>query len=218
MNSSNANEYGNNSPQSISGFTGYLNSILVNLHGEMVPVPPLRNYADGAKDPDYFWFGRGVTATPRAWRAATHADHLSNNGLTTATLRVYAWDMTPILDPVSSTVEDDTINYVTVFLPGLSVSQNSGSNNIQEVDRLRGNSRYSYYWVTNTASSWQSSTDVSGDPGGQGNSIYTDDPNGNFQTGTFWAENYKPFARQSGVRIVFQGTTPTARPYAGVPN
>ena len=54
MNSSNAKLY-NNSNQT---FASYLNSILVNLHGEMVPVPPLRNYGDGAKDPDRFWFNR----------------------------------------------------------------------------------------------------------------------------------------------------------------
>ena len=196
-----------------TSFAGYLNSILVNLHGEMVPVPPLRNYGDGARDPDYFWFGRGA-GTPRAWRAATHADHLANDGSATVTLRVYAWDMNPPGDPISNATEDDTINYISVFLPGVALS------NLQEVDQLRGNSRYSYQWYADTTSTAVSATD-NYDPNNLGNSILTDEATGNTGNARWWAEDsYGPANNRSeqGLRLVFQGTTPTARPFAGAPN
>jgi hypothetical protein len=209
MNSVNPSLYNN-----LNGsFAGYLNSVLVNLHGEMVPVPPLRNYGDGAKDPDYFWFGRGA-GTPRAWRAATHADHLANDGSSTVTLKVYAWDMNPPGDPISNATEDDTINYISVFLPGVALA------NLQEIDQLRGNSRYSYKWYADTTSTATTSTD-NFDPNNLGNSILTDDPSGNTGNARWWAEDsYGPANNRSeqGLRLVFQGTTPTARPFAGAPN
>jgi hypothetical protein len=210
MNSASPSLY-NNANQS---FAGYLNSILVNLHGEMVPVPPLRNYGDGARDPDYFWFGRPGGATARAWRAATHADHLANDGAATITLKVYAWDMNPPADPISNATEDDTINYISVFLPGVGLS------NLQEVDRLRGNSRNFYQWMANLTGTAATTTDTF-DAGNLNNAILTDGVGGNLALATWWAEDaYNPYNNRSetGLRVVFQGTTPTARPFAGAPN
>jgi type II secretory pathway pseudopilin PulG len=186
MNSSNTSLFGNSDPISNQGgFPGFLNSILVNLHGEMVPVPPLRNYADGARDPDTFYFNRtngaGLTLTARAWRAATHADHLANVS-PTATLRVYAWDMNPPGDPIGNATEDDTINYITVFFPGLTVE-----NNLTQVSRLRGNSRHSYKWMSGVT---QSAGDT--DPGSVNGNLITDSLSGTTYTATWWADDYKP--------------------------
>ena len=136
------------------------------------------------------------------------------NTTATLSLSVYAWDMNPPADPMSNATEDDVVNYITVFLPGV------GLNNLQEVDRLRGNSRYSYQWYRNLTATCQNTTDAT-DPNNAGNQIKTDDPNGNTGTATFWAEDsYGPSNGRSeqGLRIVLQGTTPTARPFAGAPN
>ncbi len=37
------------------------NAILVNLHGELLPMPPLRNYSDPAKDVEHYPYVRAVT-------------------------------------------------------------------------------------------------------------------------------------------------------------
>ncbi len=44
----------------------YHNAILINLHGELLPMPPARNYSDAAKIPD----------TRPGWRAVTHPELL----------------------------------------------------------------------------------------------------------------------------------------------
>jgi len=45
----------------------YHNAILINLHGELMPLPPARNYSDAAKDPE----------VRRGWRAVTHPERLA---------------------------------------------------------------------------------------------------------------------------------------------
>ncbi len=44
----------------------YKNAIIVNLHGELLPMPPTRNYSDAAKDPEL----------RRGWRVVTHPERL----------------------------------------------------------------------------------------------------------------------------------------------
>ena len=72
-----------------SGDIAYRNSIILNLHGELVPIVPLRNYSDAAKDPELFYSG----GTSKAYRAVSHFDQLH---YTTAsedpTLHVYAYN------------------------------------------------------------------------------------------------------------------------------
>ncbi|MBN1620995.1 MAG: prepilin-type N-terminal cleavage/methylation domain-containing protein [Endomicrobiales bacterium] len=48
-----------------SNSTTYKNIILLNLHGEMVPLPPMRNYSDAAKDPINYPYARVVTHPQR---------------------------------------------------------------------------------------------------------------------------------------------------------
>lgn len=75
--------------------TEYTNAILINLHGELFPFPPIRNYSDPAKAPE--------TASLRWLRAVTHPEKLAYNTATTATsyptvdsndikLRVYTYE------------------------------------------------------------------------------------------------------------------------------
>ena len=43
----------------------YRNAIVINLHGELFPFPPIRNYSDAAKDPPRFPYVRAVTHPER---------------------------------------------------------------------------------------------------------------------------------------------------------
>lgn len=55
----------------------YHNAIIVNLHGELLPMPPLRNYSDAARDPgriDYY-SGSYISWHPH-WRSVTHPEKL----------------------------------------------------------------------------------------------------------------------------------------------
>ncbi len=45
----------------------YHNAILINLHGELIPLPPARNFSDAAKDPE----------ARQGWRVVTHPERLA---------------------------------------------------------------------------------------------------------------------------------------------
>jgi len=55
----------------------YHNAIIVNLHGELLPMPPLRNYSDSARDPGHIdpVSGLFVQWHPH-WRAVSHPEKL----------------------------------------------------------------------------------------------------------------------------------------------
>lgn len=59
----------------------YKNAILINLHGELFPFPPLRNYSDAAKDPAVY---------PNV-RAVTHPQQLRYTNTDAIALRVYSY-------------------------------------------------------------------------------------------------------------------------------
>ena len=59
----------------------YRNAIVINLHGELFPFPPVRNYSDAAKD-------------PRQWpnvRVVTHPERLRYTNANDVRLRVYSY-------------------------------------------------------------------------------------------------------------------------------
>ena len=60
----------------------YRNAIFINLHGELVPFPPVRNYSDAAKEP---------TGFPNA-RVVTHPQKLCFSQTDPLVLRVYAYN------------------------------------------------------------------------------------------------------------------------------
>jgi prepilin-type N-terminal cleavage/methylation domain-containing protein len=66
----------------------YTNAIVVNLHGELLPFPPIRNYSDAAKDPG------GASALQNV-RVVTHPEQLRYLNATDVKLRVYSYTMTP---------------------------------------------------------------------------------------------------------------------------
>ncbi|MFH0887961.1 MAG: hypothetical protein V1871_01985 [Planctomycetota bacterium] len=59
----------------------YRNSLFINLHGELLPMPSIRNYSDAAKDPD----------TYSQWRIVTHPENLRYGLAENLKLRVYAY-------------------------------------------------------------------------------------------------------------------------------
>ena len=68
----------------------YTNALIINLHGELMPFPPVRNYSDAAKSP-------GNAALLNV-RAVTHSEQLVYAAGNAVRLRVYTYN-----DPVSAT-------------------------------------------------------------------------------------------------------------------
>jgi Tfp pilus assembly protein PilV len=67
----------------------YTNAILINLHGELLPFPPVRNYSDAAKDPSM----TGTAGNPnlRNVRVVTHPENLRYLNSDNVNLRVYSY-------------------------------------------------------------------------------------------------------------------------------
>jgi type II secretory pathway pseudopilin PulG len=66
--------------------SNYRNAIVINLHGELFPFPPIRNYSDAARDPDTF------TDITRGFpRAVTHPENLHYGNGDNLVLRVYSY-------------------------------------------------------------------------------------------------------------------------------
>ncbi len=86
----------------------YTNSLFFNLHGELIPLPPVRNYSDPAKSP----------ANYRHLRVVSHPEKLRYNSWEDPKLRVYAYYTFP--DSFSGSSSVDTI---CVFFPGLTIDE-----------------------------------------------------------------------------------------------
>lgn len=64
----------------------FRNAIFINLHGELFPFPPIRNYSDPAKDPETF-----TNVTQGFPRAVTHPENLHYDNNQVVKLRVYSF-------------------------------------------------------------------------------------------------------------------------------
>ncbi|MGZ5472514.1 MAG: type IV pilus modification PilV family protein [Thermoanaerobaculia bacterium] len=96
----------------------YRNAIIINLHGELFPFPPVRNYADAAKLPDSF---------PNV-RVVTHPERLTYANDKPLTLRVYSYHTNVIdLDAAAAVLSKP----ITIRLKGISWSP--VSSNIQAI-------------------------------------------------------------------------------------
>lgn len=82
------------------------NALLVNLHGELYPFPPIRNYSDPAKDPS----GR-----PQR-RAVTHPEQLRYGNSDDISLRVYSY----LTDPDDGSLPGRLTDSITVLVKGVS--------------------------------------------------------------------------------------------------
>lgn len=83
----------------------YKNSILINLHGELLPFPPVRNYSDPAKDPESHPNIRVVTHPERLWYANTDS----------VRLRVYSY----LTDPAAVGAPDHLHDPISIVLKGV---------------------------------------------------------------------------------------------------
>jgi len=188
------------------------NAIVLNLHGELVPVPPIRNYSDAAKDPLYFQAGNGQGLGARSYRVVSQPEGLYYPTGVTVGVNVYAYDANPSEIPNSLCITCTAINTdadprevvnATLFIPGATVS------NLYQVIRTQGNSQTPYYRF------------ISGTGGApflpyNGNTVITDASSATTLGATFYADNFTPSNRSvSGLRIQLLGITPTARPYFG---
>ena len=78
----------------------YRNAIIINLHGEMLPMPPLRNYSDPAKRPE------SGTASHHMYRIVSHPENLRVASGGEVRLRVYPFVADPSAFPNSGATFD----------------------------------------------------------------------------------------------------------------
>jgi prepilin-type N-terminal cleavage/methylation domain-containing protein len=110
---------------------GLKNAIIVNMHGELVPLPPMRNYSDAAKDPQAY---PSTDPVLRNVRSVAHPEQLRYNAGSMMNIRVYTYvtDLT--------VAEGDLLPLMTVC-----VSTEMAAANIS-VRKMSGNSGTDYSW------------------------------------------------------------------------
>ena len=118
----------------------FKNILFVNLHGELLPLPPMRNYSDPAKD---------HADRPRM-RVVVHPQQMKYNAGDDIYLRVYAYAVNP--DTVATNTTVDTI---TIFFPYANINSSSFT-----ISKLEGNDTVAYQWITGGGSSLGYSIDT----------------------------------------------------------
>jgi len=169
------------------------NSIIVNLHGEMMPILALRNVSDPAKDPTEF--------PTKPYRAVTHPEQLvfdTSKG-ETPTLRVYAYEA---VSGGGSAPEGDAINVVTLFIPGMTCR------NLSDLQGLTGSSTVMYNWN----SRFNGCTSCAGVIADSTPAQYSGDPRPYWISSTArdWDADWY---QQKGLRIHLYGVSATARAF-----
>ena len=132
----------------------YRNAIFINLHGELFPFPPVRNYSDAAKEPSGY---------PNI-RAVTHPEYLRyQNNTPNIKLRVYSYRMDP--DNSTATQNRDWLGQgvgtpvpIVVTLKGISWTPTPSSTDVVAIvggtdqDGVAGADAYNAVNAPNTAS------------------------------------------------------------------
>lgn len=104
----------------------YENALIINLHGELFPFPPVRNYSDAAKDP---------AGRPNV-RVVTHPEKLRYDNAEDVNLRVYSY----LTDPDDGSLPDRLDVPISVLikglnnLPNLTVTEIEGGLDLNPVD------------------------------------------------------------------------------------
>ncbi|MGA0867605.1 MAG: type II secretion system protein [Planctomycetota bacterium] len=102
----------------------YRHALLINLHGELLPVPPLRNYSDPAKLPEEL---PGVRVVTHPEELRTQSPVGAPSGVTTdVRLRVYAYMTNEDWKPSYGVMPDDHPILVEVMDMDLTDGSNSG--------------------------------------------------------------------------------------------
>ncbi|MEZ6038090.1 MAG: hypothetical protein R3F29_11445 [Planctomycetota bacterium] len=127
----------------------YKNALIINLHGELLPMPALRNYSDAAKDPE----------NHPEWRVVTHPEELrtkNNDAGTTDSVKLRMYAYKSGYGSVADTVMSDPM---VVEIVGVDLTDSSDPARLDSHARLEnvpggvvvnGNDLY--------AASWQSAT------------------------------------------------------------
>lgn len=79
----------------------FRNALLINLHGELLPLPPVRNYSDPAR-----------SRRQPGVRVVTHPERLQYRGTDDVKLRVYSFVTDPDSVAAGKTLEEDVVLYV----------------------------------------------------------------------------------------------------------
>jgi type II secretory pathway pseudopilin PulG len=188
-----------------------INSIVINLHGEMVPVVPLRNVSDAAKDPEYY-----ATAAPgRGFRVVTHPRKLHyDSAADPLILDTYAYDATAAYAATAPS-ETQLIDSATLFIP------NASTSDLESVERLQGSSSKPYHWYgwyAYQGTSWtaRSVGGVAQTPWQATSGALHDGVLPQAGDSTWVADDYADTVNgRTGLRIRFFGVSATARAYAG---
>lgn len=109
----------------------YENAIFINVHGELLPLPPMRNYSDPAKDPLMY----------ENVRVVTHPQKLNYDSGVEARLRVYAY--------LAGTSTQTIVSSITVAMRGVDLSNPTDLT----IWRLNGSSDTAYGWEDATGGS-----------------------------------------------------------------
>jgi len=89
------------------------NMLLINLHGELIPLPPMRNYSDAARvGPNW----SGFTGTEH-WRAVSHPGQLQYPSGNAVTVRVYSYVTNP-----NSVADGTVLPTMTVYFPTIGLN------------------------------------------------------------------------------------------------
>ena len=106
----------NSEPQS------FTNSLIMNLHGELLPMPAMRNYSDAAKDPALPGYPNGLSGSggPNI-RVVTHPERLHFRTSDNLNLRVYAYydgmDGTGGITSPANYPATAAVSQITILLP-----------------------------------------------------------------------------------------------------
>lgn len=130
----------------------YRNAIIINLHGELFPFPPVRNYADAAKNP----------ATLADVRVVTHPERLHSGNADAVALRVYSYHMKPdsapawLNQPITITLKNISWNPVPSDIRAITGGVDF-NNDTRADDYSRGNASTTPSPITAPTQMWWSS-------------------------------------------------------------
>ncbi|OGS47436.1 MAG: hypothetical protein A2539_08505 [Elusimicrobia bacterium RIFOXYD2_FULL_34_15] len=106
------------------------NIILINLNGELLPLPPMRNYSDAAKDLQNF----------QNVRVVTHPENIQYASGSAVNLRVYSYVLNP-----EDWDTDASLPAITIYIKDIEINE---SDKIR-VDKIIGSNVIDYNRITN---------------------------------------------------------------------
>lgn len=133
----------------------YQNSIIINLHGELMPILPVRNYSDPAKlpyiDRSYYPVLPGQETKYKNIRVVVHPENIaypdtSIPNFEDITLRVYAYQ----LNPNANILPNDRVENITLLIGPLKSSKYTISGYAIDGGTLPLNTDYTKYTISPT--------------------------------------------------------------------